>query len=161
MKRFVWLWKMVSLSVRYLFYQSGNRWWQDDDPLNGEKFFSLVRLATQYLFPLSWKINFQQSFFFFREIIFVCLIGTNKNFYILSCLLFCFVCLFVFSSVYNRFKVNRNSLLTIRQADNWMIKGFRANYMIRLQGNAKFSGGEWDLYTQPKNVASQIVSLIK
>jgi len=28
--------------------------------------------------------------------------------------------------------------------------------MIRLQGNAKFWGGEWDLYTQPKNMASQI-----
>ena len=82
-----------------LFILSVNRWWQDDDPLNGEKHLSLVQLATQYLFPMSWKINFQQSFFL-REIIFVCLF---------------------FRCVYNRFEVNRKSLLTIRQADNWMI----------------------------------------
>ena len=105
-----------------LFILSVNRWWQDDDPLNGEKYLSCVRLATQYLFPMSWKINFQQSFFFKRD--YFCLFDRLIKFLcsFLFVVLFClfFFCLF-FPCVYNRFKVNRHSLLTIRQADNWMI----------------------------------------
>ena len=81
---------MVSLSVRYLFYQS-----IDDDPLNGEKYLSLVRLETQYLFPMSSKINFQQSFFLERN--YFCLFDKPVKFLysFLFVVLFClFVCLF-------------------------------------------------------------------
>ena len=49
---------MVSLSVRSLFYHLTG-----ENPLYGEKHRSIVQLATQYLFPMSWKIAFKQSLF--------------------------------------------------------------------------------------------------
>lgn len=146
MKCFVWYWKMVSLSVRSLFYHSTG-----ENPLYGEKHRSIVQLATQYLFPMSWKITFKQSLFLMWDCL--CLFDTPMKFLCsFLCLLFCFV----FSCV-TVARPNENH--SIMQADNWMICWVRAKCMIRLPGNAKISGDEWDLWPQQKNKARLIVSL--
>ena len=146
MKCFVWYWKMVSLSVRSLFYHSTG-----ENPLYGEKHRSIVQLATQYLFPMSWKITFKQSLFLMWDCL--CLFDTPMKFLCsFLCLLFC-----LFFSCVTVARSNENH--SIMQADNWMICWVRAKCMIRLPGKAKISGDEWDLWPQQKNKARLIVSL--
>ena len=118
---------MVSLSVRSLFYHSTG-----ENPLYGEKHRSIVQLATQYLFPMSWKITFKQSLFLMWDCL--CLFDTPMKFLCsFLCLLFC-----LFFSCVTVARSNENH--SIMQADNWMICWVRAKCMIRLPGNAKISG---------------------
>ena len=82
------------------FILSFNRW----KPFIWRKHRSIVQLATQYLFPTSWKITFKQSLFLMWDCL--CLFDTPMKFLCsFFCLLFCFVFF-----MRNRCKVKRKSL---------------------------------------------------